>query len=173
LTDFPPEDICGFLQLNAGDWLVLRSLLEPEEGHSITGEVPTKGEGSEPSQPWHVSERAEVRMELLEPSSDTDWGGLEIFLANQANVRLIFHKTGTVSINALLGHWRLGEDGSLVLTVDTENRRLNERIWFRKPNLRLRSTLEQFADGRPGRASFSSEIRRVRRPEQQPITAPP
>jgi hypothetical protein len=100
-------------------------------------------------------------MALLEPTSDTDWGGLEIFLANQANVRLIFHKTGTVAINSLLGHWRLGEDGSLVLTVETENRRLNERIWFRKPNLRLRSTLEQFADGRPGRASFSSEIRRA------------
>lgn len=172
MTGFPPEDICGFLQLNAGDWLVLRSRLEPEVDLSKTGEVSHSGEGNEPSQPWHASQRGEVRMALLEPTSDTDWGGLEIFLANQANVRLIFHKTGTVAINALLGHWRLGEDGSLVLTVETENRRLNERIWFRKPNLRLRSTLEQFADGRPGRASFSSEIRRVRQPEQQPITAP-
>ena len=41
---------------------------------------------------------------------------------------------------------------------------LRERIWFNKPNLRLRSTIEQPADGLPGRASFSSEIRRVSKP---------
>ena len=41
---------------------------------------------------------------------------------------------------------------------------LRERIWFNKPNLRLRSTVEQRADGSLGRASFSSEIRRVSRP---------
>ena len=173
LTDFPPEDICGFLQLNAGDWLALRSLLKPEGTVSAPGEEQHNGGGIEPSQPWHASERAEIRVALLEPTSESDWGGLEIFAANQANVRLIFHKTGTVAINAVLGHWHLGEDGSMELTVEEDNRRLNERIWFRKPNLRLRSTLEQFADGRPGRASFSSEIRRVRRPEEKPMTPPP
>jgi hypothetical protein len=165
LTDFPPEDICGFLQLNAGEWLTLRSLLEPEGDGSSPGEVPHAG--------WHASERADIRMALLESTSESDWGGLEIFPANQANVRLIFHKAGTVAINALQGNWHLGKDGSLVLSVEEGNRRLNERIWFRKPNLRLRSTLEQFADGRPGRASFSSEIRRVRRPEEKPLTPPP
>jgi hypothetical protein len=41
---------------------------------------------------------------------------------------------------------------------------VRERIWFTKPNLRLRSSVENHADGRPGRASFSSEIRRVSRP---------
>ena len=112
----------------------------------------------------------ELRVLLLKPESEADWGGLEICGANQATMRLIFHKAGTVSINSLQGHWNLGEDGILELTVEEDDRRLNERIWFRKPNLRLRSTLEQFADGRPGRASFSSEIRRVQRPEKQPST---
>jgi hypothetical protein len=107
-------------------------------------------------------------MALLQPTSEMDWGGLEIFPTNHPNVTLIFHKTGTVAINAVLGNWHLGEDGSLVLTVEEQNRCLKEQIWFRKPNLRLRSTLEQFADGRPGRASFSSEIRRVRKPEENP-----
>jgi hypothetical protein len=41
---------------------------------------------------------------------------------------------------------------------------VRERIWFTKPNLRLRSTVEHRADGTPGRASFSSEIRRISRP---------
>lgn len=168
MTNFPPEDICSFLQLNAGDWLGLRSLLEAEGEASSIGELPLGEEESEPSQPWHASERAEVRMALLQPTSEMDWGGLEIFPTNHPNVTLIFHKTGTVAINAVLGNWHLGEDGSLVLTVEEQNRCLKEHIWFRKPNLRLRSTLEQFADGRPGRASFSSEIRRVRKPEENP-----
>jgi hypothetical protein len=63
------------------------------------------------------------------------------------------------------GHWQLAADGSLELEVRLEGRVVKERIWFSKPNLRLRCTLEQSLDGRPGRASFSSEIRRVRRPE--------
>jgi hypothetical protein len=41
---------------------------------------------------------------------------------------------------------------------------VKERIWFTKPNLRLRSSVEQRGDGSPGRASFSSEIRRLSRP---------
>jgi CpeS-like protein len=172
LTDFPPEDICGFLQLNAGEWLTLRSLLEPEGDGCSTAEAQPALEGSEPSQPWHASERGDIRFALLEPTSEADWGGLEIFPAHQANVRLLFHKTGTVAINALLGRWHLGEDGSLELEVEEGNRRLKERIWFRKPNLRLRSTLEEFADGRPGRASFSSEIRRVPRPDETPLPPP-
>lgn len=173
MTDFPPEDICGFLHLNAGDWLTLHSLLEPECDGSRAGEWQQVGDGSELSQPWHVSERVELRVVLLEPESEADWGGLEICGASQGNVRLIFHKAGTVAINALQGHWNLGEEGILQITVEEDDRRLNERIWFRKPNLRLRSTLEQFADGRPGRASFSSEIRRVQRTETQPLTPPP
>jgi hypothetical protein len=41
---------------------------------------------------------------------------------------------------------------------------VSERIWFAKPNLRLRSSLAHRADGEPGLASFSTEIRRVSRP---------
>ena len=62
------------------------------------------------------------------------------------------------------GHWQLWPDGSLELTVRGASVIVRERIWFTKPNLRLRSTVENRADGRPGRASFSSEIRRVSRP---------
>ena len=38
---------------------------------------------------------------------------------------------------------------------------LRERIWFTKPNLRLRSSVTNQGDGNPGHAHFSSEIRRV------------
>ena len=62
------------------------------------------------------------------------------------------------------GSWQLWPDGSLELTIRSNDTEVRERIWFTKPNLRLRSTVESSADGSPGRASFSSEIRRVSRP---------
>ena len=61
------------------------------------------------------------------------------------------------------GRWQLWPDGSLELTVRGPSAIVRERIWFTKPNLRLRSSVEQRPDGSPGRASFSSEIRRVSR----------
>jgi hypothetical protein len=64
------------------------------------------------------------------------------------------------------GRWTLGPDGCLDLVINQGERQLRERIWFTKPNLRLRSTVEQLASGSPGRASFSSEIRRVPRPAE-------
>lgn len=70
----------------------------------------------------------------------------------------------TVLINTVPGRWELRGDGSLDLEVNEESRTVKERIWFSKPNLRLRCTLEEFRNGGPGRASFSSEIRRVQRP---------
>ena len=52
------------------------------------------------------------------------------------------------------------------LVITAEGREVRERIWFTKPNLRLRSTVVTRTDGLPDRASFSSEIRRVSRPAE-------
>jgi hypothetical protein len=62
------------------------------------------------------------------------------------------------------GTWELWSDGSLELTQTGIDTVVRERIWFTKPNLRLRSSVERRLDGSPARASFSSEIRRVSRP---------
>ena len=62
------------------------------------------------------------------------------------------------------GSWQFWPDGSLELVLSKGDAEVRERIWFTKPNLRLRSTVEHRADGSPGRASFNSEIRRVSKP---------
>ena len=62
------------------------------------------------------------------------------------------------------GRWQLGGDGALELTQLGELAVVKERIWFIKPNLRLRSCVQRRLDGQPLRASFSSEIRRLNRP---------
>lgn len=169
LAEFPPEDISSFLELNAGDWLALRSLLSPERALCLKGEVLRDGEGTTGAQGWHDSDRSDLHIAVLEPTSEIDWGGLEIVHSEQSKAKLVFRKDGTVMVGSRLGLWHLEEDGSLELAVEEEDRILKEWIWFRKPNLRLRCTLEQLEGGRPGRASFSSEIRRVSRPEERPL----
>ncbi len=161
LTAFPPEDIRDFLQLSAGEWLALRSLLDPD-GPDRAEET---REPADVSQSWHQADRGELKVTFLEPEEADDWGGLEVCPPAGTPVRLSFRRDGTVGFGDQGGHWQLEADGSLELEVELAGRVVKERIWFSKPNLRLRCTLEQSLDGRPGRASFSSEIRRVRRPE--------
>jgi hypothetical protein len=163
LTAFPPQDISGFLQLSAGDWLTLRSLLDPDTKGQMEASPEPAAETVETHQAWHQADRGELKVRFIEATQLEDWGGLEIAPPDQPCLTLIFRRDGSVLIDRLNGRWQLGADGSLELEVMEETRIVRERIWFSKPNLRLRCTLEQSLDGQPGRASFCSEIRRVSR----------
>jgi hypothetical protein len=156
LPAFPPNDIRGFLAFCAGEWLALRSTFLPGELE------PAEGEGDE----WHRSERGELKIAYQEPSGAADPGSLLITPPGATTGRRVtfsadgrFHGGGGDG-----GQWLLWPDGSLELVLEREGVEVRERIWFTKPNLRLRSTIERGSDGRPARASFSSEIRRVSRP---------
>lgn len=123
---------------------------------------------------WHSSERGELRVAFLEPLDADQAGGLRITAPGGAVQELRFRGDGTLLLAAAAvaalqadaepGRWRLWPDGSLELSLAGPDWRLRERIWFTQPNLRLRSSVEQGAGGEPGRARFSSEIRRVSRP---------
>lgn len=139
---------------------------------AMEGEASPTGDKSEESHHWHHSERGELTMACLDPLGPQDWGGMEIALPKASKLRLIFQRDGTVLINGLRGRWQLSGDGSLELAIHEDTRVVKERIWFSKPNLRLRCTLEEFLDGRAGRSSFSSEIRRVARPQVTALTSP-
>ena len=154
---FPPLEIGAFLRFCAGEWLGLRSRFALGEG--------SEGENGDE---WHSSERGELVVTYLEPSSPDSPGGLSLGAKGQPQRRLRFAGNGSFEGDGVQGHWELWPDGSLELVIQEEQRQLRERIWFTKPNLRLRSTVESRRDGRPGRASFSSEIRRVSRPAEDP-----
>ncbi len=150
---FPPADLPAFLQCCAGEWMGLRSRFDLEAAGG--------------DDDWHASERGELVVELLPGRNGGELGGLAVTSQDQPGRRsaLYFSADGRFQGEAGPGgHWTLWPDGSLELVVETEERDLRERIWFTKPNLRLRSTVDQPRGGAPGRASFSSEIRRVRRP---------
>ena len=129
-----------------------------------------EGEGAEATEAWHQSERGELEVRYLAGASDTEPGGLLSQPAGARPQTLHFHAdgrfeaAGTTGSDGSQGTWALWPDGSLELSLEPNGRRISERIWFTKPNLRLRSTVEHHSDGRAGRASFSSEIRRVSRP---------
>ena len=156
---FPPANIEAFLRFCAGEWMSLRSQLSL----GLSGDDDS----------WHSSERGELVVQYLEPQQAGSPGGLRVAPktegALQGARQLHFAADGSFSSegdgsNATEGRWTLWPDGSLELVLNAAGAELREKIWFTKPNLRLRSTVENRSDGSPGRASFSSEIRRVSRP---------
>ena len=154
---FPPDSIEAFLRFCAGEWMNLRSQFE-------LGEAADGENGDE----WHSSERGELVVAYVEAQDGEGPGGLSVGPKGSPPRQLLFAGNGSFRTQAadagLEGRWQLWPDGSLELVLSQGDAEVRERIWFTKPNLRLRSTVEQRADGRPGRASFSSEIRRVSRP---------
>ena len=116
---------------------------------------------------WHSSERGELQVAFLAPASADHPGGLRVTPPGGAGRELHFRVDGSFGAapdGGAEGRWQLWPDGSLELILEGPGRVLRERIWFTQPNLRLRSSVEHRDGGRPGRARFSSEIRRVRKP---------
>lgn len=167
---FPPQTIEAFLICCAGDWLCLRSRFQLEAaGSADQGATHGPDEFPEQEESWHSSERGELTVAYLAPEGADQPGGLAITPPDGGHHRLLFRADGGFLGSSpegatSSGRWQLWPDGSLELTREQAGASVRERIWFTKVNLRLRSCVEHLPDGRPGRASFSSEIRRVRRP---------
>ena len=128
-----------------------------------------------PQEQWHDSARGALLVAYLEPVEPDEPGALLVTpppldsrpgtpqrLQFQASG--IFERQDPAGNAQSQGSWELWSDGSLELTQAGTEVVVRERIWFTKPNLRLRSSVERRHDGTPARASFSSEIRRVSRP---------
>ena len=58
------------------------------------------------------------------------------------------------------GHYELGADEALTLIIDDDDMHAEERQWFASDNLRMRTTVVQYQDGRK-QTSFYSEIRKA------------
>lgn len=159
---FPPEEIGGFLRLCAGEWMSLRSKFAL--GAVSTSDDDIETDIDEDGDAWHSSERGELMVTFLEPEAPGGPGGLRVGPKDGMAQQLHFGADGGFRSGDQAGRWQLWPDGSLELLITADGGEVRERIWFTKPNLRLRSTVETGADGSPGRASFSSEIRRVSRP---------
>ena len=152
---FPPDSIEAFLRFCEGEWMNLRSQFDLSDN--------ADGENGDE---WHTSERGELVVTYLTQGEGP--GALSVGPKDGARRELVFAGNGSFRSqgggSGSEGRWQLWPDGSLELSLSSGDAEVRERIWFTKPNLRLRSTVEHRSDGSPGRASFSSEIRRVSRP---------
>lgn len=58
------------------------------------------------------------------------------------------------------GHYALGADEALTLTLETDDMHAEERQWFASENFKMRTTVVNFKDGKK-QTSFYSEIRKA------------
>ena len=144
---FPPADAAAFLGLCTGEWMSLRSSFELSSG----------GDDD-----WHSSERGELVVRSGEPA-DASVGELEVTAPGGATTTLRFQQGGVLVIDgASAGQWRFWPDGSMELNLSRpDGMTVQERIWFTRANLRLRSTTATDQDGTPLQGSFCTDIRRV------------
>ena len=152
-SSFPPADAAAFLELCAGEWMSLRSGFE----------LSCEGDDD-----WHSSERGTVTVRFDAAGEDA-LGRLSVEAPGGATTALLFDRNGGLTISAgtssSKGVWRFWPDGSVELTLQQgDGIEVQERIWFTRPNLRLRSTTAVDASGQPVQGSFCTDIRRVSKP---------
>ena len=153
---FPPQEIGDFLRFCAGEWMSLNSTFALDEPTALAA-ADIAPDGDE----WHTSERGELLVTYLEPQVGGEPGGLSQGPKGGLQQQLIFHSDGSYHCGADQGRWQFWPDGSLELVIEAQGQQVRERLWFTKPNLRLRSSVANQGDGNPAHAHFSSEIRRV------------
>ena len=146
---FPPEDPGSFLSLCDGQWMSLRSCFELAAG----------GDDE-----WHSSERGELTVSCM--SEQGALGQLQVQAPGGTCRTLTFAADGQLILDGdSPGNWRFWPDGSMELNLSrAEGVQVQERIWFTRANLRLRSTTAVDAHGTPMQGSFCTDIRRVSKP---------
>ena len=146
---FPPEDPGSFLSLCDGEWMSLRSCFELAAG----------GDDE-----WHSSERGELTVRCM--SEQGALGQLQVQAPGGTSSTLTFAADGQLILDGdSPGNWRFWPDGSMELNLSrADGVQVQERIWFTRTNLRLRSTTAVDAQGTPVQGSFCTDIRRVSKP---------
>ena len=146
---FPPEDPGSFLSLCVGEWMSLRSRFELAAG----------GDDE-----WHSTERGELTVRCV--AEQGALGLLQVQAPDGTSSTLTFAADGQLILDGdSPGNWRFWPDGSMELNLSrADGVQVQERIWFTRANLRLRSTTAVDAQGTPVQGIFCTDIRRVSKP---------
>ena len=176
MTTAHQMDIKAFLNLCTGNWFSQRTnynLIE-EKTESSKADLSITMISSEDSQITQLCQqhRIDPKQSLggLQYSWDNsvDWGkpkqqgsSLMVFIEDGEDTT-----TGKLLTNAIkagmksTGTYILGRDEALTLIIDTEDVRLEERLWFASDNLRLRTNVIKNSTGIT-HTTFYSEIRKA------------
>ena len=110
------------MELCGGNWLSLRSRYKPDQGETS----------------WEESERAELHWQWLPAKTgDTEGqlGSLQLQNPNTPPRQLIFFADGRFQDDAgICGCWRLQPEAQLEIEHQVGARKMQETMWFQKPN---------------------------------------
>lgn len=161
-----------FLNLSAGKWFSQRTnyLVGSEAVNSkadITIELidPEDSQAVELCQKHNLDPQLSLGGTIQSWDNSVDWGkpkqvgsATVILVSNPDNDsagKLIRPQDSQVC-----GQYFLGADKALTLTIKTDKMYAQERQWFASDNLRMRTTVVEFDDGKK-QTSFYSEIRKA------------
>jgi hypothetical protein len=177
-------DIVEFFELSCGKWFSHRTSHLLSTNQSESGKSNLQIEALSNVDPGVTQLCAQYQIDSAQAlySARISWSGelngknqqsgstLLVAIANPNNPKegKLLHQIDGTDQPPTPGRYILGEDDALTLITETEDRFLEERLWFAGPNLRLRTSLLKQADGF-STASFCSEIRMgVTRPATPP-----
>ncbi len=165
-------DLKEFLNLSAGRWFSQRTnyLVGGEANNSkadITVELidPEDAKAVELCQKHNLDPQQSLGGTVQSWDNSVDWGKPKQI--GSATVVLVSDSDDN-SVGKLIrpqdsrvcGHYVLGKDEALTLTVNTDDLQAEERQWFASENFKMRTTVVKFKDGTK-QTSFYSEIRKT------------
>ena len=162
-----------FLDLSAGRWFSQRTnyLLGGENADNskadITIEVipPDDSRVVQLCQKYNLDPQLSIGGTVQSWDNSVDWGKPKQL--GSATIVLVSNPDDTHTgklirpgDTKICGHYALGEDQALTLTIETKELYAEERQWFASDNLKMRTTVIQYNDGKQ-QTSFYSEIRKA------------
>ena len=161
-----------FLNLSAGKWFSQRTnyLVGGEANNSkadITIELidPDDSKALELCQKHNLDPQLSLGGTIQSWDNSVDWGKpKQVGSATLVLVRDPDNDQAGKFIrpqdSKVYGHYALGTDEALTLTIETDDMYVEERQWFASENFKMRTTVVRFNDGRK-QTSFYSEIRKA------------
>ena len=162
-----------FLDLSEGKWFSQRTnyLLGRDKADNSKADITIEAITTDDSRATELCQKHHLDLNLIVggtvQSWDTsvDWGkDKQVGSATMVLVSdLDGDRTGKIirpQDAKVCGHYELGADEALTLIIDNDDMYAEERQWFASDNLRLRTTVVQYHDGRK-QTSFYSEIRKA------------
>jgi hypothetical protein len=162
-----------FLDLSVGKWFSQRTnyLLGDEKVDNSKADLtiefiaPDDQRSLQLCQKHHLNPKLSIGGTIQSWDNSVDWGkpkqigSATIILVSDSEDQ----QTGKVirpEDNQVCGHYTLGADEALTLTLETDEMYTEERQWFASDNLKMRTTIIKYSDGRQ-QTAFYSEIRRA------------
>jgi hypothetical protein len=166
-------EIQEFLELCEGKWFSQRTSyhLEQQQSHSSQSEITIERLFQDHPTVTQLCQEYQIDPKVTLGGTQSSWddsaGSAKTKRIGSAVVILVANaenpQTGLLlqaSSHPQKGRYILGKDEALTLIVEGETGYAEERLWFPKPNLRLRTSLIRYPNGFH-QTTFYSEIRRL------------